>query len=72
MRLAPTVSSQLQFEQASPSILYIGEATPGVTTSSPHWRIMRIDTSSGVNIKYADNSGYFNKIWDDRASYTYG
>lgn len=72
MRLSPTIAAQLKFEQSSPTLLYLGEASPGASTSSASWRIMRIDTSSGVHITYADNVGTFDKIWDNRASYTYG
>ena len=58
-------------DEASATITYVGKAFPNTGTSDPSWSISRIDSSSGTEILWADGTGYFNKIWDDRASYTY-
>lgn len=49
---------------------YIGEALPGILNSEPNWRIKRL-TNSDNTILWSDSSAKFDKIWDNRASYTY-
>ncbi len=53
--------------------VYIGNASVGSATTDEAWQIKKI-TWSGSNpteIKWADGTPAFVKIWDDRASYTY-
>lgn len=56
---------------------YIGEATPGTDKSASEWRIKRIaeiDDGSGgtdLDIRWADGTADFVKLWDDRATYAY-
>ena len=61
----------LQFDGSASPVLYLGQAQPGTATSQPLWQIMRIDTSSGVAITYANGSADYINIWDDRASLPY-
>lgn len=61
----------LEVDTASATITYVGEAAPGSATSGAVWRIKRIDTTSGVSIRWADGVDGFSKIWDNRAAYTY-
>lgn len=67
------VQGAFQFNQNSSNtaILYTGEAVIGASTASPVWRICKIDTSDGVNIKYADGDEQFDNIYDNRESLTY-
>ena len=54
--------------------IYIGEAAPSTSKSSPLWRIKKItyDASKNpIDIQYADGTQSFSKVWDDRATYTY-
>jgi hypothetical protein len=61
------------FDTGSSPLIYIGESANGVATSAAFWRITRIDTTTSViKIAYAEKNDYFDKIWDNRASYTYG
>jgi hypothetical protein len=56
------------------SIIYIGEADVGESSSSASWRIQRVtftDSANDVTIEWADGVSSFTKIWDDRADYTY-
>ena len=51
------------------------KAGQGLWTGSPVWRIQKIgytaaNTVSGIG--WADGSIELNKIWDDKATYTYG
>jgi len=54
-------------------MVYQGEATPGTGMGEAKWRIRRY-TYSGANpvaIDWADGVNTFNKIWNDRYSYSY-
>ena len=62
---------QLIWDQASATLIYFGESQPGTATSAPSWRIRRLDTTSGINLKYADGDTKFDNIWDNRASLSY-
>jgi len=51
---------------------YIGEALPGTNTNQPKWRIKRIEeVGNDYNILWASGTAEFDKIWDDRVSFTY-
>lgn len=57
---------------ASSTVTYVGEAAPGADEADAVWRIRKIDSSSGVSVRYADGVKTFNKVWNDRATaYTY-
>lgn len=62
-------------ETSTTDVTYIGEALPtgsAIATSSPVWRIKKIDESGAVtSIKWADGDTNFNNIWDNRTSLTY-
>jgi len=51
---------------------YVGEAEPGSAQSGSIWRIKRItETGEDLEIVWANGSAEFDKVWDDRASYSY-
>ena len=53
---------------------YRGLATPGAATSAAAWRICKYtcDVNGLVTqIDFADGVSTFNKIWDNRDSYSY-
>jgi len=52
---------------------YIGKATPGTAKATALWQIKRVeDLGGGDNdIRFADGTADFTKIWDDRATYAY-
>ena len=52
---------------------YVGEAAPGSSVSLPLWRIKRIaEYSSGLTeIIWADDTDDFDKVWNDRETYSY-
>lgn len=58
-------------DAVSSTISYIGKANPGAATSTPSWQIQKIDTSSGLVLEFASGNSTFDKIWDDRLTYTY-
>ena len=51
--------------------IYIGYALPGTATSAATWKIKRINTVNPISIYWADSSTLYNKVWDDRTTYTY-
>jgi hypothetical protein len=60
-------------DQASATILYLGEAVPESLEADPVWRIQRIESNvSGdvEEVRYAEG-GLFDQIWNNRASLTY-
>jgi len=52
---------------------YIGEAEPGTDRTTALWRIKRIEEfpDGDIDILWANGTAAFDKIWDDRATYTY-
>lgn len=62
-------ASGLIVDQASSTVIYLGEGTYGALTSEASWKIKKIDLSSGVVIKAASQG--FDQIWDNRVSLTY-
>lgn len=55
-------------------LIYRGWANPGSATSAPTWRIRRtrfIGSDDDVIHDWAGGNADFNKIWDDRATYSY-
>lgn len=61
----------IEVDEFTSSLLYVGEAIPGNLTSSPNWRIKRVDTSSGVEVLYADGDSNFDNVWDDHLTLSY-
>jgi hypothetical protein len=58
------------------SYLYIGYAPAGVSTSEPKWQIQKFKfddsfTTTPISSDFANGQDDFNKIWDNRTSYTY-
>lgn len=53
------------------SITYIGSAVPSSLTSSPVWKIIKIDVSGVTTVKFADGNSNFDNVWDNRTSLTY-
>lgn len=51
---------------------YEGYALPGTLNTTPAWKIKRIVVAGNVTTTtYASGNSNFDKIWDDRATYTY-
>ena len=53
-------------------VTYIGKAKIGSSGSDAVWEIRKIElTGTVTTILYAEGSKRFNKVWDDRESYSY-
>ena len=55
---------------------YIGESAPGSAKGDAVWRIKRVEELTGadagdIEILWANGTAAFDKVWDDRATYTY-
>lgn len=61
----------IKLDQVSSTEFYVGEATIAAPTSSPMWRIRKVNTSTGVDIKWADGNANFDNVWDNRATLNY-
>lgn len=61
----------LILDSSATPVLYVGQALPGTATTSATWSIKKIDTSSGVIIKWADGDTNFDNVWNNRASLIY-
>jgi thiamine pyrophosphokinase len=71
-KVAVTLENQdlgLIVDQASSTVIYIGEGLYGALTSEAKWKIKKIDLSSGVRITCS--SELFDQVWDNRESIIY-
>lgn len=53
---------------------YLGLTEPGNLTSQAVWSIKKLTysaTNQVTKIEYAGGTNLFDKVWDDRATYTY-
>ena len=71
--MAEEVKLQVITDKATTSQpVYIGEAIAGVGEGSPYWRIKKKTTAGDVDKwSWANGSSKMDKVWDDRASYSY-
>jgi len=53
--------------------IYIGFAVPGTAKSSAGWLIKKLTYSgySVTDVQFAEGETTFDKVWDNRASYSY-
>ena len=62
-----------KIDDASSTVTYFGKAVRGSSTSSAVWQIYRISVGGTVtSFEWADGDDSFTKVWDNRASYSYG
>jgi len=66
------IDVQKKFDEASATVTYIGEAEPGASATLAVWRIYKFTTTGSIKDKqWASGTTDYNKIWNDRVSYTY-
>lgn len=62
----------LKFDAVSDSLYYIGQAKPGALITEPVWALRQmVINGANVTLLWADGNAIADKIWNDRASYTY-
>ena len=73
----PLVALEQHIDEAdNGDTIYIGKAQPGALENAAVWQIQKVVfTKSGgltdTEIRFADNDGDFDNIWDDRVSLDY-
>ena len=60
-----------RLDEASSTITYVGQASPGTATAAASWSIKRLDSTSGLVVLYAAGTASFNQVWDNRAALAY-
>lgn len=61
----------LKLDQVTATLFYVGEATIAAPTAAALWRIRKIDTTTGVDVMWADGNANYDNVWDNRASISY-
>lgn len=62
----------VRVDEASATVTYVGEATPGSLGSAEVWRIKRITVSGTVtSIEWAAGAVLYDQVWDNRAALSY-
>ena len=73
--ITSTVGKTLRLEyDANGNVIYKGEADPGSSTSDPVWKIEKYEYDANGNliaVLFAEGTGDFDKVWDNRESYNY-
>jgi len=64
---------KMRIEYSGANPVYVGEAKPGIATDEKGWRIKKItyDGDNPTQIDWAEGNRNFDKIWDNRATYSY-
>lgn len=63
---------QKKFDEASSTVTYIGEAESGSSSSDAVWRIKKFTFSGSItSLQWASGNTDYDKVWDNRTSYTY-
>lgn len=61
-----------RIDEVDANTTYIGKATVGSSPSSPVWQIQKMTKSGTVtNILWANGDTKFDKVWDNRTTYSY-
>lgn len=61
----------VQENSGDSNILYVGKATIGTATSAASWQIMRVNTTTGTVVDFADGDDSYDNIFDNRESLSY-
>lgn len=65
-------SHKILTDEATPDITYIWQAVIGSSESSPVWTIRKVETTADwLTATFAEWNAHFDKVWDDRLTYTY-
>lgn len=64
--------TSIRFDQASPTVFYVGKSVPGKVDTDQSWMIVRYTQSaSWVISEYADGGQYSYYRWVDRLTLNY-
>ena len=67
-------SLTVRIDYSDGNITYVGYAVPGSSEDEAKWQIRKFEYDASGNliaVKFAEGTVGFDKIWNNRASYTY-
>ena len=54
------------------NVIYAGKAQVGSSTNSPVWSISKTTiVNDDISVQWAEGTALFDKVWNDRLTYTY-
>lgn len=64
---------QERYAYSGNNIVYIGKTRPGSSPESAKWQICRLyyTGTNPVQKRWANGDAKFDKVWDNRAAYSY-
>lgn len=68
------VNLTIKNEYAGTNLIYTGSAAPGTAVSAAAWAIRKLTydgSNNPTDVQWASGSAVANKVWNDRASYSY-
>lgn len=68
---SPTVKMIIRTNSGNSNLDYIGKADIGTATSANSWQIQRLDSTTNLDILWADGDAKYNNIWDNRESISF-
>jgi hypothetical protein len=68
-----SIALELVVDEVSSTVAYLGNCLPGNAgkVSEAVWRIKKVDKTSGTKITFANGTSDFDKVWNDRDTYSY-
>jgi hypothetical protein len=71
----PTPLYADRYDIVSTTIFYRGQALPGSSDASAVWRLWKVTVNTSgtttASVTWANGTNSFDKVWNDRATYTY-
>lgn len=66
------MASEKRIDFIGDTVIYKGEAVPGTANSASFWQISKTEfIGDDITVSWADGNADFNKVWDQRANYSY-
>ncbi len=61
------------YDSVSTVLAYVGKAAPGTSGASTGWQVKKLvfNSAGDVTTTYAGGTSGFDKVWNDRAGFTY-
>jgi len=67
-------SLTVRLDYSEGNVTYVGYAEPGTGENEPKWQIRKFEYDEAGNlvaVKFAEGTIGFDKVWNNRTSYTY-
>ncbi len=67
------VMLDVEVDETTPGVTYVGQAEPGTAKSDAAWRIKKVtEAATLTSVDWANGTAEYVHVWDDRASLVYG